>query len=165
MKSIGWVVIACACSHTPGANVDGGTGGATPDADTCAGAVSARPFPGCVEGGLGMLSLDGMWTLTGTISHFAASPMPYTETLYLARGSGSCGFAISTSPITTSPHDPDVSYDDTIVSYSSSGYYPHSYSYSWQLCVSSTTGLLTYQERDTLSMPMMDTSIAGTLAR
>jgi hypothetical protein len=166
MKLLAAIVLTCACTH-PTAEPGVDAAGMGMGSGACGGPVANAPVAGCVHGGLATISLDGMWTLTGTRSSFGGgNPSPVTETLYIARsGSGRCAIAIESAPITAVPSDPNTYVDDTVAAYYASGYYPHSYSNTWQLCVSATTGMLTYQEHDTVSMPMVDTTIDGVLSR
>ncbi|MDB4959119.1 MAG: hypothetical protein JWO36_6688 [Myxococcales bacterium] len=142
-------------------------GAAIADADSCAGVVTNGPVAGCVQNGLASLSLDGMWTLTGTISSFGGGMGTlYSATMWMARsGSGRCVFEIASAPITVIPRDSNVYIDDTFAFYSSHTFYPHTHTLDWQLCVSATDGTLIYREHETLSMPMRDTTIDGVLTR
>jgi len=160
-----WVVVIAGAACDPGAN------GTFPDGEMHV--VDADPCPrdpvetpGCVYLGLENVSLDGMWTLTGTISDFGQTPTAYTTTKYMQRiATNRCTLLMSSSPITDGANAQTAFIDDTHASYSESGYYPHSHSYSWSMCVRDTDGSLVYHERTYLSMPMMDRAVEGVLTR
>ena len=165
-RSWGLVVFAL------GACTDGGTLPADAvvdsvpiDADPCAAPATVPSVPGCVFAGLGAVSLDGAWTMTGTTVSFHGAPEPFTSTIYLKRsGSGGCSFAMSPTPI-LDDQVLDRYIDDTWAHGESPPSLPHQHQESWRLCVRESDGALAYTSSIYRTMPPMDRITDAVLSR
>lgn len=172
MRSAWLLLTVCACANPADPSddeIDATPVDAPPpiDGDPCSAPPPSLNASGCAAGSLANLSLDGMWTLTGTINRFG-QVMPYTSPIYMQRygsGPGRCAFALSRMPIVASTRSPDVYINDTIATYSYSATYPHTTNSSWRLCVSDADGSLVYRSHLYVSMPMQDEYVDGVLTR